>query len=199
MKQRTIELKAAWNRRPRVIVIGLGNYILADEGVGIHAVHSFQRIIPRPCLALEIGTKISESIHLIENTDRILAFTAIEAGGRPGSIYALRAEHLMTAGHGSDLQELDFIKVLRNLRKPPSEVIIIGAEPLTIEWGVELSPILEGVVPVMVVAAEKIIHEWNSSPSVFRPIDLVSILGDSKHAIQFRTSDTRERILSNAG
>jgi hydrogenase maturation protease len=199
MKQPTVELKAAWIREPRNIVLGLGNYILRDDGVGIHALHSFQENYPRPCLALELGTQADESIHLIENTDRILALMAIEAGGRPGSVYALCAEHLMTNGKHSSLPELDFIRVLRSLRKPPSEAVIIAAEPLMIEWGIDLTATLESAVPVMVAAAEKIVTEWSRSQSVLRPMDLVSVLGDLKHDIQFRTSDLRPRILSNAG
>jgi hydrogenase maturation protease len=153
----------ACRKQPRILVVGLGNFILRDDGVGVHAVRSFQRIAPRPCLSIEVGTAVFDAIHLFETADRILAFDAVAAGGTPGSVYVLRPEDVLNAGRHDSLHEMGLIQILQTLHRPPEEVVIIGAEPQIIDWGTELSPALHSAVPLMVSTAHKVIEYFNHS------------------------------------
>jgi len=146
--------------RPGILVLGLGNSILRDDGVGVHAVRRFQQLSPRPCLAAEVGTAVFDAVHLIEQAGRIIAFDAVEAGGQPGSVYMLRAEDVRHEARRVSMHEIGLIQILRTLPRPPSEVVVIGAEPEIIHWGMELSPALESAVPAMVSAAQKLITYW---------------------------------------
>ena len=148
-------------RSRRVLVLGLGNSIMRDDGVGVHAVRRFQQLSPRPCLAVEVGTAVFDAIDLIASADRILAFDAVEAGGNPGSVYLLRAEDVTKEGGYNSLHDLGLIRTLETLDRPPAEVVIIGAEPQVIDWGTELSQAVEHAVAPMVLAAEEIIRRWS--------------------------------------
>ena len=149
-------------RTPRVLVVGLGNFLLRDDGVGVHAVRRFQQLKPTQCLAIELGTAIFNGIHLIEKADRIIAFDAIEAEGKPGSVYLLRAEDARREERHDSLHEIGLIKVLQTLHRPTAEVVIIGAEPQIIDWGMELSPAVDSAVAVMISTAQKVIADWQS-------------------------------------
>jgi hydrogenase maturation protease len=159
---------AATLRHSRILAVGLGNSILRDDGVGVHAVRRFQQITPRPCLAVEVGTAVFNAAHLLETADRILAFDAVKTGGKPGSVYVLRAEDVLEEGEHGSLHEMGLIQVLKTLHRPPAEVVIIGAEPQIIDWGLELSPVLDAAVPLMVSTAQRVVEYFNatSSPGV---------------------------------
>jgi hydrogenase maturation protease len=183
------ESTAVWNRRPRVVVVGLGNSILQDNGVGVHAVRRFQQMVPRPCLAMEIGTAVYDSVKLLESADRILAFDSVEAGGKPGSVYLLRTEEITQNWKYASLCEMELIKILQTLRRPPDEVVIVGAEPQSVDWGINLSPNLEAAVSVMVSIAQKVVSKWKSIDLGRARIDLTSIVQDSRFQIREHITD----------
>jgi hydrogenase maturation protease len=172
---------AEWNRRSKIIAVGLGDSILQDHGVGIHAIRRFHHLTPRPCLAVEIGTSVADATHLFENADRILAFDAIEAGEQPGSVYVLRAEDTLIERKNRSLHEIKLIGALQTLRNPPAEVVIIAAEPQIFGWGTELSPALDSAVSIMVSTARDVIAKWQSLDLNRERIDLARIIQDSKY------------------
>lgn len=172
---------AEWNRRPRVMVVGLGDSVLTDQGVGIHAVRRFLQIKPPQCLAMEIGTAIANSVSLFENAERVLAFDSLEAGEQPGSVYVFRAESSPSERRHKSLHEVELIRSLQTLPYPPDEVVIIAAEPYMIGWGAELSPVLDSAVSIMVSTACEVIAKWQSLDLCHDRIDLASIIQDSKY------------------
>jgi len=188
------EATAVWNRRPRVLVVGLGNSIMQDDGIGVHAVRRFQQLVPRPCLAVEVGTDVYDAVKLFQSADHILVFDAIKAGGHPGSVYLVRAEDIVAGWNLSSLHELELCKVLGQLRRPPAEVVIVGAEPQIIDWGIDLSPALDFAVSIMVSTAQKVIAKWkNLDPNRAR-IDLSSIIRDSRFEIRGHITDLQPVI-----
>jgi len=89
---RHIRAQSIVEQTARVIVIGLGDSIFRDDGVGVHAVRRFQQLTPGPCLAVEVGRQFSKLSAMIESADRILAFDSIEAGGIPGHGLCVQAK-----------------------------------------------------------------------------------------------------------
>jgi len=150
-------------RRPRVLVVGLGNLLLRDDGVGVHAVRALQHCVPRGVRAVEVGTAVLDALHLFEWADRILAMDAVQAGGAPGTIYQLGVEGAASRPVKGSLHELDLLAGLRFVKTDHHpEIAILGVEPQSIDVGLDLSPSVQSVFPRLVEAARDIIRRWRA-------------------------------------
>ncbi len=147
---------------PRVVVIGVGNLLLKDEGIGIHAVKALQEInLPEDVKIIDGGTA-PDLIAYTKAGDKLIIIDAAKAGGKPGTIYRFRPQDL--AAENNNIVSLHELGVAPNLRlmalmnNEPSEIVIIGVEPKEIGWGTELSPELQPVIPEIV---EVVLKEIN--------------------------------------
>lgn len=155
--------EAGPGRRPRILVAGLGNLLLKDDGVGVHAVRELQRGVPRGVRAVEVGTAVLDALHLVEWADRILAIDAMQAGGDPGTIYRFGVEGVTGTPIKTSLHEVDLLAALRfltNGHRP--EITVLGVEPETIAAGLELSPNVQAILPRLVAAAQEIVAGWRA-------------------------------------
>ena len=75
----------------RVLIAGLGNLLLRDDGVGVHAVRSMGNDLPPGVLAVEVGTAVLDALHLFEEAEMVIAIDAMKAGGAPGTIYSFHS------------------------------------------------------------------------------------------------------------
>lgn len=70
-----------------LLIAGLGNVLLRDDGVGVHAVRELQRRPPAGATVVEIGTAVLHGLSFVEGAHRILLIDAMQAGQSPGTIY----------------------------------------------------------------------------------------------------------------
>jgi hydrogenase maturation protease len=144
---------------PRILVAGLGNSILTDDGIGVHAALALQDT-PGVC-AVEVGTAVLDALHLFEWADRILAIDAMEAGGEPGQIYLLGENGLAGATQQVSLHELSLKATLRFAAEPITpDIVILGVEPEVVDFGLELSPALQAALPRVLSVAREVIAHW---------------------------------------
>ena len=169
--------------KPRILALGLGNELLQDDGVGIHALRRFQQVMSHSCLCVEAGTAILDALPMLENADRILVFDAVESNGKPGTVYLLNTTDMMEEWTHPSMHEMGLLQVLPMLRRTPAEVVIIGAEPHTINWGIGLSPALDIAVPLMVSTAQKVVSKWIEFNSDHEKIDLASVVQDVNYGM----------------
>ncbi len=135
-------------RKPRLLIAGLGNLLLRDDGVGIHAVRELQQAPPPGVLVAEVGTAVLAGLHLFAWADRVLALDAMAAGGPPGSLYACRDRDVADNGIQASLHELGLLAALHFLPKEKRpEVYVLAVEPQAIEYGLELSPPVQQALP----------------------------------------------------
>jgi hydrogenase maturation protease len=133
------------------LVLGIGNLLLCDEGVGVHVARALaQRELPHGVSVVEAGTAFLDALPEIEKADRILLVDAMEGGSAPGSVYRVpfdQCQHpdMLASLHGFDMSRVLFMA--GNDRSP--EVTVFGIEPARIEWGTELSPSIERVIPAV--------------------------------------------------
>jgi hydrogenase maturation protease len=137
------------NRKMRhVVVMSLGSLLLKDDGVGIHAVRKLQQNISfAPDVDVEIidgGMAPDISVFLEGGIDKLIIIDAIQAHGKPGAIYRLTPDVFESEGqdihspHNFNLRES--LGLMRLGGVLPSEVVIIGVEPGSMEWGTTLTP-----------------------------------------------------------
>lgn len=148
--------------RAKTLIVGLGNELLMDDGVGIHAVRHLSADPVPGTLAVEVGTAVLDALHLFEVADRILAIDAMQAGGKPGTVYSFGLSDVENPGMQVSLHELSLVSAFRFLpgHKLP-EIKLLGIEPEVIDYGLDLSPSVQLALPGLIQAARDIITEWS--------------------------------------
>jgi hydrogenase maturation protease len=153
--------------KPRILVAGLGNLLLKDDGVGVHAVRALQLDPPPGALIVEVGTAVLDALHLLEWADKILAVDAMAAGGAPGTAYCFGIGDVSQSDVRASLHELSLINALHMVnRNAPPDIVLLGMEPETIDYGLELSPPVAGSLPRLTSAVREIVdcwQEWGSN------------------------------------
>jgi hydrogenase maturation protease len=138
----------------RTLILGIGNLLLCDEGVGVHVARTLQREqLPENIITLEAGTAFLDALPEIEKADRIIIVDAMKAGHAPGTIYRVPFEDCVKPEYIASLHGLDLSRIMFLAgRTSPIEIIVIGLEPARIDWGTELSPEIQEMIPAVIEA-----------------------------------------------
>jgi hydrogenase maturation protease len=97
-----------------------------------------------------VGTAVLDSLHLLSWADKILAIDAMVAGGKPGTVYSFGGPDVEKRGIRTSLHELGLLSALRFLpRQKNPEIQILGIEPETIEYGLELTSAVQKALPLV--------------------------------------------------
>jgi hydrogenase maturation protease len=161
-------------RRPSLatLVIGLGNPLRGDDGVGLRAIELLAaQTLPPEVEVADGGTQGLGIVNLMEGRRRVILVDAADVGKAPGqySRFALHETHLLddpdlsanngglNAGgrknlsiHAAGLREA--LLLAHALKMLPESVIIFGVQPHSLEWETGLSPQVEGGLPDLVAA-----------------------------------------------
>jgi hydrogenase maturation protease len=151
-----------WPGGPHILVAALGNLLLMDDGVGVHVVHELAKEPVEGALAVEIGTAVLTSLHLLEWAERVLVIDAVQAGGEPGTLYYFDVDCAALPERQLSLHELSLVGALRFIaeEKKPRQIMILGIEPDTIDYGMDLTPKVAAALPRAVEAVRRIVGEW---------------------------------------
>lgn len=141
----------------KTLVIGIGNLLLGDEGVGVHVARALLRErLPDNVVIIDAGTAFLDALPEIEHADRIIIVDAMKAGDQPGTVYRVPFEDCARRETITSLHEFDMARALYMLgRENPPNVIVFGVEPETIDWGTELSPAVKEIVPALLATVRK--------------------------------------------
>jgi hydrogenase maturation protease len=154
-----------------VIVIGLGNTLMSDEGAGVRVVQRLSDFAGRfPSVDfVEAGTGGMSILHLIKDRDKAIFIDCAKIGEKPGVIRKFTPGEIKSSKmlvHQS-LHEFDLIKIINmayKLGQCPAEVIIFGIEPQSVKPGCELSKILTDKLDEYVTAVCKELTKIISGP-----------------------------------
>jgi hydrogenase maturation protease len=150
----------------RTAVVGLGNPLMADDGLGLAALERLQRDweLPDGVSLTDGGTWGMMLLPLIEEADDLLLLDAIRAGRPPGTLTELQRPELpryfahKISPHQIDLREVLALAELRG--KLPERLTVIGVEPERVEMSSMLSPVVGARVGEVVQAAVDRLAEW---------------------------------------
>ena len=146
----------------RIIIAGLGNILLQDDGVGVHAVWELMKAPPHYAQPLDIGCAVFDALYYMERADRVLVIDAMQAGGEPGDIYHCHIDQITNEGVKASLHELGLVTVLNFLPVHQRPLVyVLGVEPEAIGFGLELSTSVAAVLPRVVQMAIDITAEWS--------------------------------------
>ena len=146
----------------RIAVVGVGNLLLKDEGIGVHIVHTMRQIdTPHNVKIIDGGTSPDLPYNLKE-FDKLIVVDAVKAGGEPGTIYRFHPHDVnIESEKAISLHELGLaqnLRMMKLMRNEPKETVIIGIEPREIDWGTELSVELQQKIPEIINAVLSEIH-----------------------------------------
>jgi len=81
---------------PRTVVLGLGNLLMADDGVGLIALARLEEewFVPRDVELVDGGTWGMNLLPVIEKADRVIFLDAIDLGDPPGTLIRLEDEEI---------------------------------------------------------------------------------------------------------
>lgn len=130
----------------RIVILGVGNILLKDEGVGVRVVEKLEReyTFPDNVRLVDGGTQGLWLMSTIQETDHLIVVDAVLGRGEPGTLYRLEKDDLpkglraKQSAHDSDLVEA--INLCGLLGNGPRSVTVIGIEPQDIQpYGLELT------------------------------------------------------------
>lgn len=129
---------------PNILIIGIGNPLMRDEGIGIKIIEELEKShnLPSHVSLLDGGTAGYALIDYMKGYEKVIIVDAVRGGKKPGSIYRLTSEEIIQqpdlklSGHQIDFPEV--IHLAEKLGELP-EMVLIGVEPLEIDYGMELS------------------------------------------------------------
>ncbi len=154
-----------------IVVIGVGNTILSDEGVGVHAARLLQAHpgVPAGVAILDGGTIGLELIPYASDASRVLLLDALDSGKTPGTLARMTGRDLLGTTGGWSAHQLgvaDLIAALFLVSTRPQEIVVLGVQPGNMDWGTSLSPEVDAALAPLVDAALAQLQLWNESPDV---------------------------------
>lgn len=153
----------------RVIVLGVGNLLLSDEGVGVHVAKKLMEMeLPPGVQAVEGGTDGFRLMNVVTEADRLIIVDAVKGGEAPGSIYRFDIKDAPSYPdvYKTSVHQIGILEVvhLSELVGKTPETVIIGVEPGSLEMGMELSTEVAAKLPrIIELVFEEIKHPARSS------------------------------------
>ena len=147
----------------RVVILGVGNLLLSDEGVGVHVANKLaEMVLPKGVEVCEGGTDGFRLLNVITDTDRLVVVDAVRGGGPPGSIYRFDVNDApsMPDSYKTSVHQIGILEVIHFsefIGKTP-ETTIIGVEPKSLDRSMELSPEIQEKVPRIIELVLKEVH-----------------------------------------
>jgi hydrogenase maturation protease len=142
----------------KYVVLGLGNTLHSDDGVGPWAIERLRSEgrVPEDVTLIEGGTLGIELLTYIWDCSYLLVLDAVDLGQPPGTLVRMSDQELHTLpGKGSvhQLGVADLLVALRVLARQQPTVVLLGVQPATTDWGTELSPPVQAAMDSLMEAA----------------------------------------------
>ena len=152
------------------LILGIGNILLSDEGVGVRAVQALEKraeISPHFSARYDIvdgGTCGMELLDTLANRDYVIVIDAVLAGKKPGEIVVLKDEQVPVffsrkiSPHQLGL--CDVLSALKLTDEYPKNLCLIGIQPDSLEPNIGLTETVEQTMPVVFVRLNRILTEY---------------------------------------
>ncbi len=159
------------NPRPKpILVLGLGNILLQDEGVGVHVVeHLLTLDLPDHVELLDGGTAGFDLLDPIADRQKVVIIDAIDGDLPPGTMVRFGLDQLDTERPTrQSLHEVSIgetFAAARRLGVAPAEVVVLGIKPASLSYGLDLSPCLAERIPILVDEVLKELQLGDTAPA----------------------------------
>ena len=154
-------------RPERIVVMGLGNTLNCDEGLGVQALKELDAQLqsrPPDLELLDGGVLGLNLLMIVEECSHLLILDAVDADKAPGTVIELTKEEIpLYAGvrlsqHQTTFQEVLGLAKMRD--HLPEHLHLIGIQPQNLEIGMEISAVVEQAIPEVTARAIQILKTW---------------------------------------
>lgn len=150
----------------RILILGLGNTLLRDEGVGVEALMRLQThyVLPDNVTLLDGGVMGLDLLPYLETADAVLILDAVETGAPAGALSRLEGQEipavvaLKLSVHQVGLQETLAMAQFRGTL--PDKLVLLGIVPFELELGIGLSDLVQSQLACLVDAAARQLTAW---------------------------------------
>jgi hydrogenase maturation protease len=157
-----------------ILVVGVGNELLSDDGVGVHAARELERERMPGVTVVEIGTAILHGLPFLEEADRVLVIDSATGHQPPGTLYLFEPRENLWGGMVKSIHALGLREAANLLLvgKPVPPMTVLGVEPGSFAYGMTLSQPVKAALPRVVALARNTVAQW----SVGRGVETVGEL-----------------------
>lgn len=165
------------SERTPVLILGLGNVVCGDDGVGVAVVHRLLREydLPEDVVAVDGGTLGLSLLPLVDSADRVIIVDAIRADGPPGTLVRIEGDEVAPAVYERlsphQIGVSDLLAGAHLLDRYPASVVLIGVVPETTDLGLGRTPDVEARVPELLEQVIDELHALGYSPRRLEPSD----------------------------
>jgi hydrogenase maturation protease len=143
---------------PDTLVVGLGNPLRGDDGIGPRAIQMLvTEALPEGVEVVEGGTQGLGLVSLMEGWRRVILVDAANVGQPPGRFVRFTPQEARLLGsdqslsvHNAGLR--DALLLAETLELLPDEIVIYGMQPSNLDWDDDLSPQVKAAMPALVRA-----------------------------------------------
>lgn len=154
-------------QEPTITILGLGNILMTDEGVGVHTVNEFEKRyeVPSYVEIIDGGAAGLDLIPFIEGREKVLMVDAVNFDQPPGHIGTLVNDaipvKLATKASMHHLGLMDVLSIVKLSGNYPREVCIIGIQPKSLELGLDMTPEICDKKEKLIERITEKLSEWN--------------------------------------
>jgi hydrogenase maturation protease len=134
------------NRRANILILGIGNILLADEGAGVRVVERLQALylLPPEVEAVDGGTMGLDLLPYLEGRSHVLLIDAVKGGKDPGTVSRIELTDppafFRTRISPHQIGLSDVLAVAAMTGSLPPHMVLFGIEPARLDTGLDLSP-----------------------------------------------------------
>lgn len=158
----------------RILVLGIGNLLWADEGFGVRCVEALNRTrrFPPEVTLMDGGTQGLYLLPYVQAADCLLVFDAVDYGDAPGSLREVVGAEVpcFMGAKKMSLHQTGFQEVLAAAEltgKLPAELVLIGVQPEELEdYGGSLREVVKSRLPAALDLALAWLERWGVRPTL---------------------------------
>lgn len=140
----------------RVVVLGIGNTLLSDEGIGVHVIAALEKafLLPPTVEVIDGGTCAMEMLEQLENLDLLVVVDCVRSGLPPATHVVIKGDAVpvffRTKLSPHQIGLSDVLASLEFTGRAPKATVIVGIEPASMALGMEPTPAVAARIPELV-------------------------------------------------
>jgi hydrogenase maturation protease len=154
----------------QIALLGLGNLMRTDDAVGMLTLQTLKECgrLPPKIRVIEGGTLGLDLLDSLRGISHLLVLDAVDTGVVPGTLSRFEREEIDELPVSKSVHLLgfsDLMGALRLMDAAPSEVVLLGVQPASTDWGTALTPELERAQHALIQSALAQLAQWNVGAS----------------------------------